>query len=51
VFPSASRDSHLNKNTAKDQHKKAIDDANAKARKDDTKPLKHFSHTSFATLR
>src|SRR5262249_8466674 len=42
VFPSASREGHLNKDTAKDQHRKAIKSANTKAKQDETKPLKHF---------
>ncbi len=32
LFPSASREGHLNKDTAKDQHKRALDRANAKAK-------------------
>src|SRR5215468_7854713 len=55
VFPSASREGHLNKDTAKDQHWKAIESANAKAKKDDTKPLKPFPpyvlrHTALTQL-
>jgi integrase len=32
LFPASSREGHLNKDTAKDQHKRALDRANAKAK-------------------
>ena len=32
VFPASSREGHLNKDTAKDQHKRALDRANANAK-------------------
>jgi integrase len=55
VFPSASREGHFNKDTAKDQHKKAIDTANAKAKRDGTQELKPFEpyvlrHTALTQL-
>ena len=55
VFPSESREGHFNKDTAKDQHKKAIESANAKAKKENTKPLNHFQpyvlrHTALTQL-
>ena len=36
LFPSGSREGHFNKDTAKDQHRKAIAEANAKAKKAST---------------
>ena len=55
VFPLTSREGHFDKDTAKDQHKKAIDSANAKAKKDGTKALKHsqpyvLRHTALTQL-
>jgi integrase len=53
LFPASSREGHLNKDTAKDQHKRAIDLANAKAKPKET--LKHFQpyvlrHTALTQL-
>ena len=45
VFPASSRQGHLNKDTAKDQHKRALDRANANARAEAAKtaqPLKEI---------
>ena len=42
VFPSGSREGHFNKDTAKDQHRKAIEAANAKAKKNKGRELKAF---------
>jgi integrase len=42
LFPSSAREGHLNKDTAKDQHKRAIARVNAKAKKDSAKELKTF---------
>jgi integrase len=56
VFPSTSREGHLNKDTAKDQHAKAIERANEKATKaEDGKKLQHFQpyvlrHTALTQL-
>ncbi len=53
IFPASSREGHLNKDTAKDQHKRALDRANATA--NGKKPLKHFQpyvlrHTALTRL-
>ena len=55
LFPAGSREGHLNKDTAKDQHKKAIDRANAKAKADGTKEIQFFQpyilrHTALTQL-
>ncbi len=55
IFPSASREGHLNKDTAKDQHAKAIANANAAAEKNNTRTLTHFQpyilrHTALTAL-
>ncbi len=55
VFPSGSRDGHFNKDTAKDQHAKAIEQGNAKADKANTRKLKPFEpyvlrHTALTEL-
>lgn len=55
VFPSGSREGHFNKDTAKDQHRKAIDAANEKAKKQGTRQLKPFQpyilrHTALTKL-
>ena len=56
VFPSTSTEGHLNKDTAKDQHAKAIERANEKAKKTDgVKKLQHFQpyilrHTALTQL-
>jgi site-specific recombinase XerD len=42
VFPSSSREGHFNKDTAKDQHAKAIQRANCVARKNGTRELVSF---------
>ena len=46
IFPSGSKEGHLNKDTAKDQHRKAIERANANAKADDAKEISSFSRTS-----
>ena len=53
LFPASSREGHLNKDTAKDQHKRALDRANANA--EGKKELKHFQpyvlrHTALTKL-
>jgi integrase len=53
LFPASSREGHLNKDTAKDQHKRALDRANAKA--EGKKKLKPFQpyvlrHTALTRL-
>jgi integrase len=53
IFPASSREGHLNKDTAKDQHKRALDRANATAK--GRKVLKHFQpyvlrHTALTRL-
>ena len=53
LFPASSREGHLNKDTAKDQHKRALDRANAKGR--GKKEVKHFQpyvlrHTALTRL-
>ena len=53
LFPTSSREGHLNRDTAKDQHKRALDRANAKA--ESKKELKHFQlyvlrHTALTRL-
>jgi len=55
VFPSGSREGHFNKDTAKDQHRKAIAEANAKAKKAGTRELVSFEpyvlrHTALTQL-
>src|SRR5205814_10456597 len=42
MFPTGSREGHLNKDTAKDQHKKAIERANTPAKKEKTKEISFF---------
>ena len=42
LFPSTSAEGHLNKDTAKDQHKRAIDSANAKAKAKGEKEIATF---------
>jgi integrase len=51
VFPSTSRQGHFNKDTAKDQHAKAIQRANERARKNSTQALCPSSPTSYDTRR
>jgi integrase len=53
IFPASSREGHLNKDTAKDQHKRALDRANANAK--GKRELKHFQpyvlrHTALTRL-
>ncbi len=55
VFPSGSEEGHFNKDTAKDQHAKAIERANVKAKKNRGKQLKPFEpyvlrHTALTQL-
>jgi integrase len=55
LFPSSSREGHFNKDTAKDQHKRAIYHANAKAKRLGAKELKSFQpyvlrHTALTQL-
>jgi len=55
LFPSASREGHFNKDTAKDQHKKALDRVNKKAKEAGTRELKPFEpyvlrHTALTQL-
>jgi len=55
VFPSGSREGHLNKDTAKGQHSKAIDSANVRAKRNQTSQLKPFvpyvlRHTALTRL-
>jgi integrase len=55
IFPSGSKEGHLNKDTAKDQHRKAIERANAKAKADDAKEIQFFQpyilrHTALTQL-
>jgi integrase len=55
VFPSGFREGHFNKDTAKGQHGKAIELANAKAKQNRTKQLKPFEpyilrHTALTQL-
>ena len=55
IFPAGSREGHLNKDTAKDQHRKAIERANAKAKADGTKEIQPFQpyilrHTALTHL-
>lgn len=55
LFPTGSREGHLNKDTAKDQHKRAIDRANAKAKTDGAKEIVPFQpyilrHTALTQL-
>lgn len=55
VFPSEAKVGHLNKDTAKDQHKKAIAEANKKAKKNKGRELKPFEpyvlrHTALTQL-
>lgn len=56
VFPATSREGHLNKDTAKDQHAKAIERANEKAKKaEGGRMLQHFQpyilrHTALTQL-
>jgi len=55
VFPTTSREGHFNKDTAKDQHAKAIERANSKAEKQRTKKLIAFQpyvlrHTALTQL-
>jgi len=55
LFPSSSREGHFNKDTAKDQHKRALDRANAKAKAEGAKAIKIFQpyvlrHTALTQL-
>jgi integrase len=55
VFPASSREGHLNKDTAKDQHKRALALVNAKAKKKGLKELNFFQpyvlrHTALTRL-
>ena len=55
VFPSGSREGHFNKDTAKDQHKKAIENANKRAKESSGRELKPFEpyvlrHTALTEL-
>jgi integrase len=55
MFPANSREGHLNKDTAKDQHKKALERANAKAKADEVKEIQPFPpyilrHTALTEL-
>lgn len=55
LFPASSREGHLNKDTAKDQHKRALDRANATAKKKGKKELNPFQpyvlrHTALTRL-
>ena len=55
IFPTSSREKHLNKDTAKDQHKKAIERANATAEADSAKVIPPFQpyilrHTALTQL-
>jgi integrase len=55
VFPSTSREGHFNKDTAKDQHAKAIEKANEKAKKEEMRELVPFQpyvlrHTALTQL-
>jgi integrase len=53
LFPTSSREGHLNKDTAKDQHKRALDLANAKAKgKKQLKPFQPYvlRHTALTRL-
>ena len=55
VFPSTSREGHFNKDTAKDQHAKAIQKVNEKAEKNGTRKLVPFQpyvlrHTALTQL-
>jgi hypothetical protein len=51
LFSSGSREGHLNKDTVKDQHKKAIDRANAKAKAEGARnPLLPALHSEAHSL-
>jgi integrase len=55
VFPASSREGHLNKDTAKDQHKRALAHVNAEVKKKDMKELNPFQpyvlrHTALTRL-
>jgi len=55
LFPALSREGHLNKDTAKDQHKRAIERANARAKAEGAKEIKTFQpyvlrHTALTQL-
>jgi integrase len=55
VFPASSREGHLNKDTAKDQHKRALARVNADAKKKDMRELNPFQpyvlrHTALTRL-
>jgi integrase len=55
VFPSSSREGHFNKDTAKDQHKRALSRVNANAKKNGLKELNPFQpyvlrHTALTRL-
>jgi integrase len=55
MFPAASREGHLNKDTAKDQHKRAIERANRKAKAEGAKEIQPFQpyilrHTALTQL-
>lgn len=55
LFPSSSSEGHFNKDTAKDQHRRALDSANAKAKREGAKEIKIFPpyvlrHTALTRL-
>jgi site-specific recombinase XerD len=55
MFPASSREGLLNKDTAKDQHKRALDRANTKAKTEAAKEIKFFQpyvprHTALTQL-
>jgi integrase len=55
LFPAKTAEGHMNKDTAKGQHKRAIADANVKAKKGAGKQIKHFQpyvlrHTALTQL-
>lgn len=55
TFSSSSREGHLNKDTVKEQHKRALDLANPKAKKEGLKAIKPFvpyvlRHTALTQL-
>lgn len=55
MFPTGSREGHLNKDTAKDQHKKAIERAYVAAKKEGAKEIPFFQpyilrHTALTQL-
>jgi integrase/recombinase XerC len=55
LFPSSSRDGHLNKDTAKDQHKRALEQANTQAKAEVKREIPPFQpyilrHTALTQL-